>query len=121
MPTCTTEISARGGTAQPHKDIKPDRTTGTDWTGKQGRPRYGFDRGGSLKDALPSGLNKSSVPGLDLVKQAAAAVVDGVGDIAQGGGLINPDKDTFSVTDKLSSWGTKQSRRAQDIAKDIRG
>ncbi len=117
-----TEISARASlSAQPHKDIKPDRTTGTDWTGKQGRPRYGFDRGGSLKDALPSGLNKSSVPGLDLVKQAAAAVVDGVGHIAQGGGLIDPDKKTFSVTGELSKWTTKQSRRAQDIAKDIRG
>ena len=114
-----TEISARGGTTQPHKDVKPPRKTGTDWHGRHGPRPSGLDRGGSA--LLPSGspFDDKGVPGLDLVKQAAAAVVDGVGDIAQT--AITGEEPTFKVTDKLSSWGTKQSRRAKSIAKDIRG
>ena len=71
--------------------------------------------GDSIRD-----MGASGIPGLDLVKQAGAKIVDYVGDTAQKAAGVK-DKDLVSYSQKVGDFVGSAKQRGIDVAKDIRG
>jgi len=78
---------------------------------------YGISRTKTGKGAI--GTTAGNIPGLDLVKQAGAKIVDYVGFTAQEIAGVDPD-DQVSVTKTVADFLDPSVARGQKIAKDIR-